>query len=362
MAQQLLLLVVGFALTSVLGGVLGYMLQRRAWAHQHDVQRRDEERQQALKTFEEVSLLLDRRLYRMRRLYWAVRDRAAGAADEQELASARAGYREVLADWNDNLNRTLALVETYFGRQIREILADQIYEGFAALGRGLEEIVRMVSAGRGEHVEVPRFGYRVTRLSNRVYALNVRMLRLLEDDSIGRSAPRGPAAAAANPAGNPVLEIGDRGGAVRRLQRALRRGGQEVGVDGYFRQETWQAVRSVQRAHGLSVDGIVGADTWAALPSGAPMPLLRPGSKGEVVAGLQRVLAQQVQDRGKVSPETVTGMFDASTSVAVQAFQRHCGIPADGLVGDQTWAAAVGDSGSLEVAVGLEHVAGDRNR
>src|SRR6185437_4869421 len=76
MGQQLLLLVVGFVLTSVLGGLLGYLLQSRAWAHQHDVQRRDEERQQTLKTFEEISLLLDRRLYRMRRLYWAARRKA----------------------------------------------------------------------------------------------------------------------------------------------------------------------------------------------------------------------------------------------------------------------------------------------
>jgi hypothetical protein len=119
MGQQLLLLVAGFALTSVLGGLLGYFLQNRVWAHQHDVQRRDEERQQALKTFEEVSLRLDRRLYRMRRLYWAARRKAQGAGDEAGVTSAQNDYREVLAEWNDNLNRTLALVETYFGNPTR---------------------------------------------------------------------------------------------------------------------------------------------------------------------------------------------------------------------------------------------------
>jgi hypothetical protein len=126
MTQQLLLLVAGFVLTSVAGGALGYWFQHRAWAHQHEiqlrdeehqheVQRREEEHQRALKTFEEVSQLLDRRLYRMRLLYWAAREVAAGTGDQERLASARADYRAVLTEWNDNLNRNLALIETYFG-------------------------------------------------------------------------------------------------------------------------------------------------------------------------------------------------------------------------------------------------------
>jgi len=52
-------------------------------------------------------------------------------------------------------------------------------------------------------------------------------------------------------------------------------------------------------------------------------------------------------------------VFDATTSAAVQAFQRWSGITTDGLVGDQTWAALVGDTGmSLEAAIGLEHATG----
>jgi len=239
--QQLLLLVVGFVLTSVAGGALGSWFQRRAWAHQHEIQlrdeerqreaqRRDEEHQRALKTFEEVSQLLDRRLYRMRRLYWAAREMAAGSGDLERLAAARADYRAVLAEWNDNLNRNLALIETYFGTPTRNVMSGQIYEGFAALGRGLEEIVKIASAAGNGPVEVPRFGYRVTRVSRAVYALNLQMLRQLSDDSIGRAAPqetsqtapREIAAAEEAPDGEPLLQIGDQGRNVRRLQRARR--------------------------------------------------------------------------------------------------------------------------------------------
>ena len=88
-------------------------------------------------------------------------------------------------------------------------------------------------------------------LSHRVYELNVRMLRLLEDETISRSAPRVSPTAISRPTGYPRLEIGNQGSDVRRLQRALRRAGQDVGVDGLFRQKTWEAVCSLQRSRGL---------------------------------------------------------------------------------------------------------------
>jgi len=120
---------------------------------------------------------------------------------------------------------------------------------------------------------------------------------------------------------------------------------------------------SLQRSRGLDVDGIAGPLTWAALPADAQMPLLRLGSEGDPVAGLQRVLTEQAPGHWEISPQAVTGVFDATTSAAVQAFQRWSGIAADGMVGDQTWAAPAGDIGtSLEAAVGLEHATPDRPR
>jgi peptidoglycan hydrolase-like protein with peptidoglycan-binding domain len=184
------------------------------------------------------------------------------------------------------------------------------------------------------------------------------MLRLLEDESLGRSAPRVSLAADVRPAEYLRLEIGSRGREVRRLQRALHRAGEDVDIDGVFGQKTWEGVRSVQRSRGLNVDGIPGRRTWAELPSGAPMPILRTGSRGDAVVQLQRVLAHQAQDRWQSSPQAATGTFDASTSAAVQAFQNWNGIASDGVVGDQTWTARAGES-SLEVAVGLEFLTND---
>lgn len=57
-----------------------------------------------------------------------------------------------------------------------------------------------------------------------------------------------------------VLRSGDKGPAVRRLQQAL-----GIAVDGSFGPETDRAVRAFQARFDLPVDGVVGARTWAAL-------------------------------------------------------------------------------------------------
>lgn len=75
------------------------------------------------------------------------------------------------------------------------------------------------------------------------------------------------------PVGEPELRSGASGDAVRRLQQALSRAGFDPGtIDGAFGARTDAAVRAFQGALGLTVDGIVGPATWAALciPAYAP--------------------------------------------------------------------------------------------
>ena len=61
-------------------------------------------------------------------------------------------------------------------------------------------------------------------------------------------------------------------------------------VNGKFDTVTEDAVKDFQNSEAIPVDGIVGPQTWAALPDGGPLPLLKKGSKGEVVKRLQEVL------------------------------------------------------------------------
>lgn len=62
-----------------------------------------------------------------------------------------------------------------------------------------------------------------------------------------------------------TVKYGSSGDDVRELQRRLNGAGYNVAVDGNFGNQTQQAVRDYQRAKNLTIDGIVGSQTWGSL-------------------------------------------------------------------------------------------------
>lgn len=157
--------------------------------------------------------------------------------------------------------------------------------------------------------------------------------------------------------GQPLIGPGATGDVVRRAQRALRRTPNlTLVVDGVYGAATEAAVRSFQEGAGLQVDGIVGPDTWAALPEGRPMPTLQLGSRGLVVARLQNVLTNGAPGQWTTTPGPIDEDFGPLTGAGVEAFQAWAGVPVDGVVGDRTWAASLHAlSATLETTVGLVH-------
>ena len=69
-----------------------------------------------------------------------------------------------------------------------------------------------------------------------------------------------------------TLRMGARGPDVERLQGSLNASGAAIEVDGAFGPKTRAAVVSFQRHHDLSVDGVVGPQTWGALGAGGATP------------------------------------------------------------------------------------------
>jgi putative chitinase len=74
-----------------------------------------------------------------------------------------------------------------------------------------------------------------------------------------------------DPAATPVLRRGSKGEAVADLQTRLKVAGYPLAIDGDFGPATELAVVHFQTDQKLTADGIVGPQTWAALPS-APAP------------------------------------------------------------------------------------------
>jgi peptidoglycan hydrolase-like protein with peptidoglycan-binding domain len=154
----------------------------------------------------------------------------------------------------------------------------------------------------------------------------------------------------------PTVRKGDRGPTVKRLHELLAGNGLGVPSSSVFGTRTHEAVRAYQKARKLTVDGIVGPQTWTALLNDLPevpesdpspfkvetvprpdRPTIKSGTKGAVVEELQRRLRDAGYEPGKID-----GIFGPRTKATVIAFQRACGIETDGVCGPMTWRALLG--------------------
>jgi hypothetical protein len=189
LANEIIPLVIGFVLTIVLGGWLGAWLQRRTWDHQNEVQLRQDELRRADDVCHSVSILLDKRLYRMRRFYFALTlDPELPERSERILACLKE-YDAVLYEWNDSLNLNLALMGAYFGEGARDWLDFELYEQFKQVGAELEDYY--VRNARGSEVEhnLAQIKADLDSLGSQVYQLGVFMMTQLRDGAVGRTAP-----------------------------------------------------------------------------------------------------------------------------------------------------------------------------
>ena len=134
----------------------------------------------------------------------------------------------------------------------------------------------------------------------------------------------------------PVVRRGDREHPVRTLQHLLRQHGHNIAVDGIFGAATERAVRAVQQSRGLTVDGVVGSQTWPAV-----IVQVRRGGRGEAVRGVQEEFQFRNLSGDPSQGVQIDGIFGPQTEAAVRGFQQALGIAVDGIVGPITWRALV---------------------
>jgi hypothetical protein len=180
-------LVVGFVLTTVLGGLLGTYLQERSWRHQNEARLREAELRRAEAVCHAVSGLLDKRRYRMLRLFHALGGRAQETVSADALAARLGDYDRVLYEWNDTLNVNLAMVASSFGR-FAWLELQRIYETYRAVGGELEDAYQLVAAG-SRPTTLSDLGGRLGDLDEIAYSFNLAMMAQLRNGTVGRHAP-----------------------------------------------------------------------------------------------------------------------------------------------------------------------------
>ena len=269
MADQVVLLLVGFVLTTVVGGALGFYFQRRTW----DANRRESERTAAAQVFDDISRAMDERLYRMRLAYWGLK-----RGDDDRVGAAMEEYRATLVKWNDNLNRNLALVQRYFGRGVWAFLSGVLYEEFAIIGRHLESWFRRRADREPQSAEDGRLlvtGRRLQALSNDIFELNRHMIAMIQRGSVGLYLEEPVEGEPGSWLSD--LSLGWKSTQVADWQRKLVSIGHQLEVDGWFGEGTRAATVAFQESNGLEPDGVVGeltrsmmADALAAQLHGKP--------------------------------------------------------------------------------------------
>ena len=163
------------------------------------------------------------------------------------------------------------------------------------------------------------------------------------------------------------LRVGSSGNDVKTIQLQLNRIASNYPAipripnpNGVFGVSTRNAVQEFQRIFNLTPDGIVGKATWYQLKYiyngvkrlneltsegltleevSRPFPeVLQEGDTGIAVQSLQYYLAVIAYfSSGALPAIAIDGIYGPATTAAVRAFQELVGLPADGIVGRQTF-------------------------
>jgi hypothetical protein len=173
MKNKIILLILAFLLTTVCGTFLGAYFQDRQWRNQWEVKKEELNVDQKKEIYEHISSLLDKRQYRMRQFLWALQERF----DNDYVESRRREYREVLYEWNENLNRNFALLQMKFDEELRNVFEDEIGFCFIKAGESIEELYRKrMNEGKVDIAEVKSVESDLDDLHIKIYKFNLDML------------------------------------------------------------------------------------------------------------------------------------------------------------------------------------------
>jgi hypothetical protein len=198
--SSLFLLIIGFALTTIVGTYLTHLTQRNAWRRDTRVQLLRQRYDEGCKFLDELAELIGRRFFAAQRLLWAIEN-----TKDYDLPKTAAEYYAIVSEWNtrlwENRNKIRLLVSEEQANAFLDYEDDNrgdaprsLHYKFVILGR----ILKQARAGQTLPERAQPSVYRVNHAcSNFLESLTTAFLRrataleLLEVTAAQEPTPRG---------------------------------------------------------------------------------------------------------------------------------------------------------------------------
>jgi hypothetical protein len=151
-----------------------------------ELKRHEAEVGRAADTFDQLSRVLDKRLYRTWQLIWAYKSNKP-----EDIKKQIERYDEVRNEWNESLNRNLALTRRFFGNGMRDILEYKIYYTFSSLNDTLARHRSHLDHNtKDDAAELEKLDEYVRQVFQPcIYTFNVDMLTQIQESKIGALDP-----------------------------------------------------------------------------------------------------------------------------------------------------------------------------
>src|SRR5919197_433158 len=130
-------IVVTFIFTGVIGNLLLQKWQHRTWVNQQQFFGEEKHYFALTALWEELMNLASRRLWRMRRLLFAISD-----GDNAKIQQRLSEYDAVLSEWNEKFHSMSVRLTLYASRHLNEALEHELQQSFLIAGMHLEQLAK----------------------------------------------------------------------------------------------------------------------------------------------------------------------------------------------------------------------------
>lgn len=176
MATAISSILLSFILTGLITNWLVQSWQQRNWLHQQRFLGEEKEYEALKELWMKLAGLASRRLWRMRRLLYAIR-----SADDELVRTRLADYDSTLSEWNEQLSPMFAQLTLLARWALTKDLERQLQYIFVISGYKLETLVKMrLAKGSCDNRIANELEREFNSLSRRLFIFNRDTLRVVQ--------------------------------------------------------------------------------------------------------------------------------------------------------------------------------------